>query len=357
MPARDTTTHNPDVIWTLKPSLLSIIARPLPWLCVVTLLAGVLVALLQLGGADVSLTRRVLLWAGCVIVARLLFEIISWNCTTFTLSRTSIITRRGVFRRSAVEIPLSKIQHLEQFRGIRERLIGAGTIGLGTGAGIEAVLNSVGDPQLVLDSIRRVMNSRPKPPVLGLVGSIGAGKSTLAAAFKARGCLVLDSDFAAKEALKRPEVIATIVGWWGNELLDSSGQIDRGQLAAKVFSDPMKRKQLEGLTHPILKTERAATIARSTSVPAIIIDAPLLFEAGVDAECDAVICVDAPREIRIERVKNRGWSESDLAKREAAQIPIEDKRRRCRWVIENVGSLAALDSQAASILAAVQLNE
>lgn len=343
------------VFWTLKPSLLSILARPLIWLCVITLLSAALLALLQLGGADISLTHKVLLWTACVIVARLVFEVVAWNCTSFTLSSTSIITRRGVFRRSAVEIPLSRIQHLELFRGIRERLIGAGTIGIGTGAGVEAVLDSVGDPQLVLDSIRAVMNlqvnARVRPPVLGLVGSIGAGKSTLATAFKARGCLVLDSDSAAKEALKRPDVIATIVRWWGQELLDSSGQIDRSRLAAIVFSDPAKRKQLEGLTHPILKVDRAAAITQASNVPAIIIDAPLLFEAGVDAECDAVICVDAPREARVERVKSRGWSEADLARREAAQLPIDEKRRRSRWVIDNSGSAQSLHSHAESILA------
>ncbi len=338
--------------WTLKPSLLSIIARPLIWLFVVALFVGAILALLQLAGADIVHTHRVLIWAGCVVVARLVFEILGWICTSFTLSSTSIITRRGIFRRRTVEIPLAKIQHLELFLGIRERLIGAGSIGLGTGAGVEAVLDWVGDSQLVLDSIRAAMklHTSARPKVLGLVGSIGAGKSTLAAAFKARGCLILDSDTAAKEALKRPEVIEKIVAWWGRDVLDASGQIDRSRLAAIVFSDPSKRKLLEGLTHPLLKIDRNAAISQAGHVPAVIIDAPLLFEAGVDGECDAVICVDAPRELRLQRVATRGWDEAELARREAAQIPIEEKRRRSRWVIESSGSIEALRSQAENVL-------
>lgn len=338
--------------WTLKPSLLSIIARPLIWLFVAGLFVAAIIALLQLAGADIVHTHRVLIWAAGVVIARLIFEVLTWICTSFTLSSTSIITRRGILRRSTVEIPLSRIQHIELFRGIRERLIGAGTIGLGTGAGIEAVLDWVGDARLVLESIRTAMklNKSARPPVLGLVGSIGAGKSTFAAAFKARGCLVLDSDTAAKEALKRPEVIATIVGWWGTDVLDARGQIDRSRLGAIVFSDPSKRKQLEGLTHPLLKIDRVAEIAKATGVPAIIIDAPLLFEAGVDAECDAVICVDAPRELRLQRVSTRGWDGAELDRREAAQLSIQEKRRRSRWVIENSGSIESLNAQADSIL-------
>ena len=338
--------------WTLKPSLLSIIARPLLWLIAIALLVSAMLVVLQLAGADIAHTHRVLIWAVVVILARLVYEILVWFCTSFTLTPATIISRRGILRRSIAEIPLAKIQHLELFQSIRERLIGAGTIGIGTGSGVEAVLDWVSDPRLVLDSIRAAMNLHPnRPPVLGLVGSIGAGKSTLAQAFKSRGCLVLDSDTAAKETLNRPQVRATLIDWWGTDLLNALGEIDRNKLAAIVFSDPAKRKQLEGLTHPLLKIDRAAMIASAGNVPAIIIDAPLLFEAGVDAECNSVICVDAPRELRMQRVRARNWNEPELARREAAQLPIEEKRRRSRWVIDNVGSPQDLAAHADSILA------
>ena len=147
--------------------------------------------------------------------------------------------------------------------------------------------------------------------VLGLAGGIGAGKSAVAAILRDLGCVVSDSDARAKALLDTPPVRDQIVAWWGPELLTPDARIDRVRLAAVVFADPDQRRRLEGLIHPLLKTERDAALARARAAraPAFVIDAPLLFEAGLHRECDAVIFVDAPRELCLRRVaQSRGWS-------------------------------------------------
>lgn len=91
--------------------------------------------------------------------------------------------------------------------------------------------------------------------------------------------------------------------------------------------------------------------ARGLGARAFVIDAPLLFEAGLDGECDAVVFVDAPREVRLERVRRtRGWDESELARREAAQLRVEEKRRRSDVVVSNDGDEATLGARVAAVL-------
>lgn len=83
----------------------------------------------------------------------------------------------------------------------------------------------------------------------------------------------------------------------------------------------------------------------------MIVDAPLLFEAGLDAECDAVIFVDAPRAVRLERVRaNRGWSPEELERRESAQLPLQTKRERADYCVVNDGPLADLEASVAGVL-------
>lgn len=121
-------------------------------------------------------------------------------------------------------------------------------------------------------------------------------------------------------------------------MLDDRGKVDRAKVAQIVFASPDQRARLEALVHPIVRQERARMLAEAARfwAAAAIVDAPLLFEAGVDKECDAVVFVDAPLAERLERVKrSRGWSDAELARREAAQWPLEKKRALCRFVIDN----------------------
>jgi dephospho-CoA kinase len=180
---------------------------------------------------------------------------------------------------------------------------------------------------------------RSRPFVVGVAGGVGAGKSEVARAFERLGCVVSDSDREARAALDLPEVRRELVSWWGEGVVDgATGRIDRGRVAEIVFADARERTRLEGLTHPVAHRRRRALIERAEreGIPGVVVDAPLLFEAGVDAECDAVVFVEAPRATRVERVRaSRGWTEAELDRREAAQMDPAEKRGRCRFVIEN----------------------
>ncbi|MFM1832033.1 MAG: Dephospho-CoA kinase [Planctomycetota bacterium] len=175
------------------------------------------------------------------------------------------------------------------------------------------------------------------PPTIGLAGGIGAGKSRVAALLAELGCVVSDSDADARAVLADPEVIATLRSWWGDDVVGVDGAIDRGKVAGRVFTDVEERRRLESVLHPRIHERRAARFAAAPpDTRAFVIDAPLLFEAGLDAECDAVIFVDASRPTRLARVAaNRGWSDEELARRESAQWPIDRKRSLATLIIDN----------------------
>lgn len=191
--------------------------------------------------------------------------------------------------------------------------------------------------------------------IIGIVGGIGAGKSTVAREFAAQGCLVSDSDAGTREALNRRSIQDSLRREFGDRVIGPDGTIDRKVLAEIIFNDADGRKRLESIIHPELKLKRDALIdlARRNHAPALIIDAPLLIEAGIDAECDAIVYVDAPREVRLQRVQQaRGWTEGELARREKSQLGLDVKRSHARFVVINDG-IRDLTSQVREILAAV----
>lgn len=175
------------------------------------------------------------------------------------------------------------------------------------------------------------------PPTIGLAGGIGAGKSAVAAMLADLGGVVSDSDADARAVLAEADVVETLRSWWGDDVIGSDGTVDRAAIARRVFADPAERQRLEALVHPRIHARRRARFdAAPPDARVFVIDAPLLFEAGLDAECDAVIFVDAPREVRLARVaRDRGWTEAELDRREAAQWPVERKRERATVVVEN----------------------
>lgn len=179
-----------------------------------------------------------------------------------------------------------------------------------------------------------------KIPVIGLAGGVGSGKSTVARVLAGVGCVVSDSDAEAKACLREPAVRDLLVARWGAGVLDENGFIDRSAVAKIVFGDDSERAWLESVIHPRLEGKRRAAFERAAEDGAagFVIDAPLLFEAGLDAGCDAVIFVDCPRSERLRRVRSaRGWDEGELDRREKAQMPLEEKRRRSDYVVLNAG--------------------
>jgi dephospho-CoA kinase len=183
---------------------------------------------------------------------------------------------------------------------------------------------------------------------LGLVGGIASGKSQVANSLADLGAVVLDADRAGHEVLRQPDVIAALKGRWGDGILDTAGQVSRRAVAKIVFGagNEAEKRFLEQLTHPRIQMRMQQEIARAQALSpqprVLVIDAALLFEAGWETLCDKILFVDAPRDVRLERAVARGWSAEQFAAREAAQMPIEDKRARADVVIRNVRTLENL---------------
>lgn len=189
-------------------------------------------------------------------------------------------------------------------------------------------------------------HARRRPVVIGLAGGIGAGKSSVAGAMGRLGAVVQDADAQVRALLATPAVRDGLVGWWGNGVLTAAGEIDRSRVGAVVFADPAQRRRLESLLHPLVIAEQTRAIERAgrEGRPAVVIDAALLFEAGADALCDAVVWVECPRAERLERVaRTRAWDAAELDRREQTQWPLDEKRRRCRYLVMNDAGNAELE--------------
>lgn len=176
-------------------------------------------------------------------------------------------------------------------------------------------------------------------PIIGIAGGIGSGKSRVARLFGELGCAVIDSDAQVRDAYSREDVRGTLKQWWGERVFREDGQLDRAAVAARVFSDPAERMRLEALVHPLVAEARDQAMRRAASDPQVVAfvwDTPLLFEAGLNRDCDAVVFVDAPHDLRLERVhRSRGWDAAELARRENLQWPLDRKRRLSDDVVTN----------------------
>jgi dephospho-CoA kinase len=133
-------------------------------------------------------------------------------------------------------------------------------------------------------------------------------------------------------------------------MLTPDGELDRPRMGALVFADEAKRRTLEGIVHPLV-FERYAELETAAPADAIVVhDIPLLVESGRAAEFDAVIVVDAPEELQLERmVRDRGWTEEDGRSRIAAQATREQRRAVATYLIENTGTREDLRRQVTDV--------
>jgi len=193
-------------------------------------------------------------------------------------------------------------------------------------------------------------------PVIGLVGGVGSGKSAVAKVLAEAGCLVADSDALVRRECELPEVVSQLRSWWGSGVVDERGRLDRAAVAAIVFKDPAERARLEGFLHPrVEKVRRKLFDQASPGTPALVIDAPLLLEAGLAGECTQLWFVDAPEAARRARVmSDRGWSAQELDRREAAQWSLDRKRAAAHHVLRNDGDPASLREQVLQALGRLQ---
>jgi len=189
--------------------------------------------------------------------------------------------------------------------------------------------------------------------VLGLTGSIGMGKSTTAAMFRAEGIEVHDSD-AVVHALYTGGAAAVIEAAFPGTVRD--GVVDRGLLGAKVLDDLAALARLEAIVHPLVAESRAAflTEAAKKGEQIVVLDIPLLFETGLDRDVDAVVLVTAPETVQRERVSKRpGMTPEHLAVILERQMSEAEKRARAHFIIDTSGDLAATGRQVRGILRAL----
>jgi len=187
--------------------------------------------------------------------------------------------------------------------------------------------------------------------IIGILGGVAGGKSTVAEMFARLGAGILDADRVGHEVLRLPQVEEAARQRWGERIFGEDGHIDRCRLAQLVFAPgPLARQEreyLERLTHPEILNllRREADEMAAAGVKVAVLDAPLLREAGWDELCEKMVFVDCPREERLRRALSRGWLEKDFSAREDAQDSLARKRASADVIIDNSGPIERTQAQ------------
>jgi dephospho-CoA kinase len=187
-------------------------------------------------------------------------------------------------------------------------------------------------------------------PVLlvGLTGGIGSGKSTVAALLQARGAVIVDADAVARAVVEPgAPALAALVDRFGAGILDADGVLDRAALAAVAFADETSREALEAITHPAINEEFLARVQAAPRDAIVVCDVPLLAESqqAQSRGYSVVVVVEAPLEVRLERLAERGIARDDAERRIAAQAGDEERRSLATHVVDNAGDLGRLEQQ------------
>ena len=193
------------------------------------------------------------------------------------------------------------------------------------------------------DSLRSSEPPQRRIPVIGVVGGIGSGKSAVARwVADQTNAMVIDADQLGHRALHLESVKSALRQRFGGGIFDERDEVSRGALAKRVFGDTDQLRQarhdLEQIVHPAIERQVMELIATAEQErrDAVLLDAAVLFEAGWQNRCDAVVFVDAPDDVRQRRVAARsGWSPAELQRRESSQLGLAEKRRLSDLVISN----------------------
>jgi len=196
-----------------------------------------------------------------------------------------------------------------------------------------------------------------RKPIIGLTGSVGAGKSAISQIFQSLGAAVIDADRLAHEQLGEPEVVDALVRWWGDSVLDEHGKVNRRAVGTIVFTDAVELAKLQDLLYPRIHRKRMelrTSLESDPNVSAIVFEVPKLYETGLDKECDVVVVVDADFALRAARVKeSRGWDEAELSRREKLLEPLDMKRANADHVLVNNSRIEDLRPEVERILSTV----
>jgi dephospho-CoA kinase len=181
--------------------------------------------------------------------------------------------------------------------------------------------------------------------LVALTGGIGSGKSTVAGLFGQRGATIVDADAIARWVVEPGQpALAALVEHFGTGVVQADGTLDRPALADLAFADDDSRRALEAITHPAIVAEMDRRIATSSDDAVVVVEVQLLVETWEQRvrEYDAVVVVEAPREVRLARLVDRGMTRDDAERRMATQASDEQRRTIATYVIENDGNLEAL---------------
>ena len=188
---------------------------------------------------------------------------------------------------------------------------------------------------------------------VGLTGGIASGKSTVAGILAELGATVIDADKLAREVVEKGTPgLAQVVEAFGPEILLPDGGMDRAKVGRIVFNDEAKRKLLEGIVHPLVLERYAALEASAPQDGVVIHDIPLLAESGRADTFDAVIVVETPAEVQVERMlRDRGWTREDAESRIASQATPEQRRAIATHLIVNTGTREELRARVEAVYA------
>jgi dephospho-CoA kinase len=191
--------------------------------------------------------------------------------------------------------------------------------------------------------------------VIGLTGGIASGKSTVARILERLGAVIIDADILSREAVAPGEpALEAIVAEFGGRMLNPDRTLNRQALGQLVFADPEARRRLEAITHPAIArmAEQKLAACRKESVPVVFYVAPLLIEAGRTGLVDEIWVVYADEATQMVRLIQRdGISPDDARRRLTAQMPMEEKKKFGRVVIDNRGTVLELEQQVGKVWA------
>ncbi len=182
---------------------------------------------------------------------------------------------------------------------------------------------------------------------VGLTGGIGAGKSTVARLLADRGAVVVDADVLAREVVAPGTPgHAAVLAEFGDQVLAGDGSLDRAGLGRLVFADPAARERLNAIVHPLVAQRFAELVGEAPPDAVVVHDVPLLAENGLAGRYDLVIVVEAPPQVRVDRLaESRGMSEDEVRSRMAAQATDDERRAVADVVLVNDGDRDRLAEQ------------
>lgn len=191
---------------------------------------------------------------------------------------------------------------------------------------------------------------------IGLTGGVASGKSTVSAILAELGAVVIDADLLAREVVAPgTDGLAAVVEEFGPDVLAADGSLDRPRLGALVFADSERRQALEAVIHPRVRA-RAAEIEASAPPGSVVVhDIPLLTETGQAVSFDAVVVVDVPTEVQVDRmVRIRGMSEDEARARIAAQADRDARLAIATYVVDNTGSFDELRARVEELYSMIE---